>query len=384
MAAAKPPEKTGILLYAASPEAVRRLSTAVLSSGRYTPVDFDSHLDGGKPHDRPPVHAGLVDIGDGGLLDTPVMDRLLAALQGAPLVVVSTPLSPERTRQLLRLGVADWLLQPCSDAEIVASLGQTSGNAKSAFVASFVPASGGAGATTMTLLAAGILGRKSRTDRTAVVDLDFQSATCAAYLNAVNDFDIESLVANPDRLDGELVGRMQRARDPGIALYSFERPELYFSPLGAQFVLRLLDLTAAASSAVLVDLPNLRTPWFTDVVRHSDKVFIVCELNVPSLGRARRLLADIAAARGSNAGIEAIINKAEFKLFGNVIARGDVEKMLSGIPFRTVASDTETLGDAVNRGLLASEVAPRSRLVREAAAMFDTAFAHGGAANRSR
>src|SRR6185369_3398344 len=108
------------------------------------------------------------------------------------------------------------------------------------------------------------------------------------------------------------------------------------------------------------------TPWFGDVIRHSDKIYVVCELNVPSLGHARRLISEISIARGGSEGIEAIVNKAEFKLFGNVIARGDVEKMFSNVPFRTVALDEPTMADAVNRGLLASEVAPRSRMVREA------------------
>jgi pilus assembly protein CpaE len=368
----KLPEQARVLIHAATPEALRRLSTALASSGRYSPVELDAQTEDAKGRRAGAVVAGLADLGDGRVLDTPIAIRLQAALNGAPLIVVSAALSPERTRQLLRLGAADWLQQPYADADIVLALDQASGRGRSGFVTTFIPASGGAGATTMTLLAAAALGRRSKTERTAVVDLDFQSAACAAYLNARNDFDIEALVANPDRLDGELIELMKQAREPRLSLYSFDRPGLYFHPQGAPFVLRLLDLAAAANSTVLIDLPNLRTAWFEDVIRHSDRVIIVAELNVPSLGHARRLLGEIAAARNGNAGVEVIINKAEFKLFGNVIARGDVEKMLSGVPFRTVAFDPEAAADAVNRGLLVSEVAPRSRLVREAATAFES------------
>lgn len=370
----KLPDKTGVLLYAPSADAARRLSTTVLSSGRYTPVDFDSYRGGGR------LHAGLVDIADGALLDGPVIGRLQEALAGAPLVVVSAPLSPERTRQLLRLGAADWLQQPRGDVDILAALDQAAGSARSAFVATFVPASGGAGATTMALLAASAAARQSKSERTCIVDLDYQSASCAAYLNAVNQFDLDALVDNPDRLDTELLELMKQSREPRMSLYSFERPNLYFHPLGAKFVLRLLDLAAGSNGTVLVDLPNLRTPWFGDVVRHSDKVYIVCELNVPSLGHARRLLSEITAARGGAAGIEVIVNKAEFRLFGNIIARGDVAKMFGTVPFRTVAPDETTMADAVNRGLLASEVAPRSRVVKEASLIFEPALGRGSKA----
>jgi pilus assembly protein CpaE len=370
----KLPEKTGVLLYAPSADAARRLSTAVLSSGRYSPVDFDAYRGGGG------LHAGLVDIADGALLEGPMIGRLQDALKGAPLIVVSAQLSPERTRQLLRLGAADWLQQPYTDADLVAALGQAAGGGKSALVATFVPASGGAGATSMTLLAAGAAARQSKSGRTCIVDLDYQAASCAAYLNAASQFDLDALLENPDRLDTELLELMKQAREPRLAIYSFERPNLYFQPLGAKFVLRLLDLAAGANNTVLVDLPNLRTPWFGDVIRHSDKVYIVCELNVPSLGHARRLLSEVTAARGGSDGVEVIVNRAEFKLFGNVIARGDVEKMFGKVPFRTVAEDAATMADAINRGLLASEVAPRSRLVKDAAAIFGAALAPGSQA----
>jgi pilus assembly protein CpaE len=370
----KLPEKTGVLLYAPSADAARRLSTAVLSSGRYSPVDFDAYRGAGG------LHAGLVDIADGALLDGPMIGRLQDALKGAPLIVVSAQLSPERTRQLLRLGAADWLQQPYTDADLVAALGQAAGGSKSALVATFVPASGGAGATSMTLLAAGTAARQSKSGRTCIVDLDYQAASCAAYLNAASQFDLDALLENPDRLDTELLELMKQAREPRLAIYSFERPNLYFQPLGAKFVLRLLDLAAGANNTVLVDLPNLRTPWFGDVIRHSDKVYIVCELNVPSLGHARRLLSEVTAARGGSDGVEVIVNRAEFKLFGNVIALGDVEKMFGKVPFRTVAEDTATMADAINRGLLASEVAPRSRLVKDAAAIFAAALAQGSQA----
>jgi Flp pilus assembly CpaE family ATPase len=370
----KLPEKTGVLIYAASPDAARRLSTTVLASGRYTPADFDAYRGGGQ------LHAGIVDIGDGAVLDGPAIGPMQDALKGAPLIVVSAPLSPERTRQLLRLGAADWLQLPYTDADIIAALGQATGGTKSALVTTFVPASGGAGATSMTLLAAGAATRQSKSGRTCIVDLDYQAASCAAYLNATSQFDLDALLENPDRLDTELLELMKQARDPRISLYSFERPNLYFHPLAAKFVLRLLDLAAGSNSNVLVDLPNLRTPWFGDVIRHSDKVYIVCELNVPSLGHARRLLSEIVAVRGGSDGIEAIVNKAEFKLFGNVIARGDVEKMFGTVPFRTVAEDAATMADAINRGLLASEVAPRSRMVREAGAIFAAALGQGSQA----
>ena len=364
----KAPGPPRVLVFSTLPDARRRLDLAITSSGRFTPLEFDGARREGLGI-RP--YAGVVDVGDGSVLDSPQLGRIRETLNGAPLIVTSNALSPERTRQLLKLGAVDWLQEPFSDVDIVRALDLlASVGGKSAMVATFVPASGGAGATTLALLAADSIARRSKTGRASVIDLDFQSANCAAYLGATSEFDIDSFVDNPDRLDHELLDLMKKVHEPRISLYSFERPGLYFHPRAREFVLRFLDLAVTKTDAILIDLPNLRTPWFADVVRHSDVTFVVSELNVPSLGRTRRLLAEIADIRGGSAGVEVVMNKAEFKLFGNVIARKDVEKMLGSVPFHTVSADQQLANDAINRGLLLSEIGSRSKLVRDAQSLF--------------
>jgi pilus assembly protein CpaE len=379
MAAPKPKAAAGnnVLVLAVDPESRRRLGATVRSGGRFTAIEADANTV--PTIGAAQLHAVILDLGPGDLLDSPALGQLRDRMNDVPLIVVSEVLSADRARQLVKLRVFDWLQQPVVEADIINSLTQiASGAHPVSRVTTFVAASGGAGATTMALLAARHLGQKSRAGGTCVVDLDFQSANAAAYLNTPNEFDLDALIASPDRLDAELMELMKREPSPGVTLYSFERPNLYFDPRGREFVLRLLDLAAGGSREVIVDLPNLMTPWFEDVVRNSDQMFIVFELNVASLGHARRTALRLAELRGGSMHLSAIANKAEFKLFGNVIARKDVEKMLPNIPLHTVASDPMLLLDAVNRGLLPTDIAPRSRLVREATQVFASAFAEAG------
>ena len=367
--------RTAVLLSSASADVRTRLSAAISGTNRFAVVDLSVERSSATTE---PVQAGILDIGDGADLGSPAIALFRERLNGAPFIVLSQALSPETTRQLLRLGAADWLQAPFTDAEIIRTLDQISQarTGTPARVVTFIPAAGGAGATTMTLLAAGLHARSSKTSRISVVDLDFQSANCAAYLNSRNDFDIGSLVEAPERLDLELAGSMKREFGARSSLYSFERHTILAEPKAPQFVLRLLDVAAASSDTLFVDLPNLRTPWFLDVVKNSDLVFIVSYLNVPSLARARRLISEISEARGSSKGIEVIINRTEFKLFGNVISRKDVERGLNGTPFHTVADDPVIANEAINRGLLLTELAPRSKLVRDAGMHFSASINH--------
>lgn len=363
--------RAAVLLSSASPEMRSRLSAAIVGTNRFVSVDLSAGRDSSDP-----VQAGVLDIGDGAELDSAAIAQFRERLRGTPFLVLSQPLSPETTRQLLKLGAADWLQAPFTDAEIVRALDQIAQvrSSSSALVATFVPAAGGAGATTMALLAAGLRARSAKTSRISVVDLDFQSANCAVYLNSRNEFDISSLVENPERLDLELAASMKKDFGPRSSVYSFERPDILAAPNAPQFVLRLLDVAAASSDVLFIDLPNLRTQWFADVARHSDIVFVVSYLNVPSLTRARRLVAELTTARGHSDGIQVIINRTEFKLFGNVIARKDVERALAATPFHSLPDEPTVANEAINRGLQLMELAPRSRLVREAEALFNASI----------
>ena len=356
------PDAKGVLLFA-DPASRRQLAAAIAANGRFRVIEADSVSLQAIPK---PLHAVVIDLKDGSLLDSPLLGQLRDRLAGVPLILVSQVLGPERVRQVVKLGAADWLQQPVGDQELLTALGQIDvDGSKQARVLTVIPASGGAGATTMALLAARFLSQKSRLHRVALVDLDFASANCGAYLNSPNGFDLDSLVTAPERLDAELVDQMKASKS-GLSLYSFQRPNLYFEPRAREFVLRLLDQTANANNDVVVDLPNLRTPWFEDVVRHSDHVAIVFELNVPSLGHARKIAELVASVRGGDEGIVGIANRSQFKVFGNVISRADVKKFLGSVPFYTVSDDPVLLRDALNRGLLPAEIAPQAYVVRDA------------------
>lgn len=67
------------------------------------------------------------------------------------------------------------------------------------------------------------------------------------------------------------------SRPSGLTLYSFERPQLPFEPQGGDFVFRLLDLVAYRFDDIVIDLPNIETPWQNSVLSTSDEIFIVFE-----------------------------------------------------------------------------------------------------------
>jgi len=376
--AAPPPiaQRRGVAVFTADKELRSRLVAKLKSLGRYEVREDDPQAF--LAATRGAGQGGLVvfDVGDGTLLDDPRLYTLRERLSEHQLIVISSALSPERVRHVVRLQAADWLQTPFTDAEFEASLVQVEGSLAGlgSRVSTFIGATGGAGATTMSLMAAYLLARKSAAGETGLVDLDFQSASCGAYLNLGKELDLDALLAGPERLDTELLDLIKLDRPPGIALYSFERPGLYFAPNANRLVLRLLDQVALKYRDVVIDLPNLEVPWFDDVVSHSDNIFVVFETNVPSLRQARRLVTQIKEKHGAHLNVVPIANKTTFKLIGNTISRGDIAKMLGNVKFHTVSRDEELMTDALNRALIAPEISQRAKMVKEFSHIFQTVF----------
>jgi pilus assembly protein CpaE len=127
-----------------------------------------------------------------------------------------------------------------------------------------------------------------------------------------------------------------------------------------------------AHRQVVIDLPRLETPWFSEVVSGSDVVFVVFELNIPSLRQARQILKRVREARGGSENVLPIANKAKFKLLGNPISRKDVAKVFTNGAVFSVARDDALATDALNRAMLPPEISKRSKFVKEATHVFRT------------
>lgn len=368
------PVRPAVAVYSADPALRNVIAGQLTSLAAYqvTQADTETFLAGNPGRNAP--SAIILDVGDGAMLEDPRLGVARERWGTVPIVAISNSMPPERARQLVRLRAVDWLQQPIEARDLVGALTHAAGTGQSApsKVVTFVSASGGAGATTLALMAAQYLADKAEPGETCLVDLDFQQANAGAYLNLINEFDLSGVAAQPERLDSELLETVKLERNPKLAVYSFERPDLSFAASGRAFVLRLLDLAALAHRQTVIDLPRLETPWFPDVVRGSDIVFVVFELNIPSLRQARGVLQRVREARGNSDGVFPIASKNTFKLIGNPISRKDVAKIFTSGAVFSVARDDALAGDALNRGMLPSDIARHSRMVKEAEHVFST------------
>lgn len=369
-----PTRRKQIALYSGDPHFRREIATWLEALAIYDVqvVEPDAFLKGAAAGGRPSII--ILDIAEGEILESPGLMEARASWPQVPLIAISSELRPDQMRNLVRLNASDWLHKPLDGKELLnaVTFHDSGSQANKSRIVTFVGASGGAGATTLALAAAEYLAAKSpeRAASTCLVDLDFQSANCGAYLNLFNQFDLAGIVAQPDRLDVELMDVIKLSRPRGLTIYSFERPELPFEPHGSDFVFKLLDLAAYRFDDIVIDLPNLEAAWQKPVLSTSDEVFIVFELNLAALRQAKRLYSKIRELRGNGASITLVANKQKRKWFGNHFSRKDLEKVFKAPNIRSISFDRTLLTDSLNRAILPAEVDARARFNKEVKAMF--------------
>lgn len=369
-----PTKRKQVALFSSDPNFKREVATRLDALAIYDVrvSETSDFLKGPPAETRPGIV--ILDLGNGELLGRAGIVEARALWASVPLIAVSDELTSEQTRVLVRMNASDWLHKPLDGKELLnaVTFHDTGNQGTKSRIITFISASGGAGATTLALSAAEFLASKSaeRAASTCLVDLDFQSANCGAYLNLFNQFDLAGIIGQPERLDVELMDVIKLSRPSGLTLYAFERPQLPFEPHGSDFVFRLLDLVAYRFDDIVIDLPNLETPWHNSVLSTSDEIFIVFELNVASLRQGKRLYKKIRELRGNAVSITLVANKHKRKWFGNHFSRSELEKIFKAPHIKSVALDNALLTDALNRAIPPSEVDGRARFNKDLKRMF--------------
>jgi pilus assembly protein CpaE len=318
----------------------------------------------------------VLDAGDGALLETGMVQELRRKFASMPLIVVSEPLSDQRLRLLLKLNGSDWLKKPLERKSFIESvsghvqLGQSGGNQ----VHAVISAVGGAGGTSVAITLADALSRAKKKKKDAALsvalfDLDFSTGACGNYLNLLNDYDLQPVVASPTRVDLEFIDIVKRKHPRGFSLLSFRQPAVLLSPSGRELVLRMLDVVAFQNNHTVLDIPYYETSWRTALFSAVNSVHLVTELTIPGLKQAKDIYQNIKNLRGNDFPVEVIANKYRKRLFSLGLGKRETGKVFKQKRTRIIEDEWATISEAINRGVLPVEVNPRSKFVRQIEAL---------------
>lgn len=300
--------------------------------------------------------------------DAELLSNIRSVAPMVPMIVTSDLLSPDQTRRLFRYNVHDWLQKPIDGKDLMDSIlkgvrTQTGGSSNR--VHAVVSCVGGAGATTLALsmtdIAATTLYRKSSV---ALFDLDFSLGDCGYLVNMTNAYNLANVAATPRRVDAEFIQLIQQKHEHNFYLYSFKRPELNSEINGYELVLRMLDAVSMQHEQTFLDIPYYETDWKDDVLRAVNTCTLVSETNLPAIKHTLDMVERIKKLRGETFPVQVIFNKWESSLFNQRIGRKKLKELFGDVPFHFMPNARTQIGEAVDRGVLPSVVAKRSRLLK--------------------
>lgn len=320
----------------------------------------------GRPQDHMRDRLGpqdvlIVDVDLGNRQDMAALERMLLAETRPTVIVTSSGASIDAMRQLMRLGVADYLAQPITHDDVSAVIrsvkARTRGGAErpqhDCQVLSFVRRSGGMGATSLAIEAAFELARPRRgapKRRVCLVDLDFQDGAAWLHLDAEPLLDIAEIVRSPHRLDAELLAAMTVRHPAGFDLIAAPNGSMNPDAVPSDVVGHLMALVCETYDCVVIDLPLSWTRWFVEILGGSNEIFLTLQLTVVAVKQAHLFLDQIKETSAARTPISVVLNRYRRSLWRPGLKVREIEKALGRKVDYFVASDYRLFSEAANHG----------------------------------
>ena len=227
---------------------------------------------------------------------------------------------------------------------------------------------GGVGTTSLAIqMAYDIIkqgGRKAPS--VALVDLDFENGSCAAYLDVQPRLTHEDLNADPDRIDVPLTAAFLNRHKTGINVLATKNHLGGNDIVNPNTVLALLDTVCEMFDIIILDIPQIWRPWNHAAIGASDHFALLTELSIPGVHKARHKIESIEAIITHMPGpTEVIITKMERRRLKNEIRLQDALRILDRPLSGAICIDDDTTLSALNRGLPAGMIRPEGRYIKD-------------------
>lgn len=258
--------------------------------------------------------------------------------------------------EAMRAGIVEYVPRPAETAGIYEALGrimrkrgwaETVEERHNGKILAFFSPKGGAGSTSVATNVAIEIHRLTG-KKTLLVDLDLELGEIASLLGVQPRFHFVDLVRNFHRMDADLLASYIEGHESGVQVLSapFE-PEIG-EQVNAEEISRILKFLRSHYDYVLVDTSkSLAAPALT-TFREADKIFLVTNVDVPSLRNMKRCLPAMnEVISGDSDRLRIVVNRFNPK---SLVGLKDLEETLGLEVYATLNNDYKTVIEAISTG----------------------------------
>jgi pilus assembly protein CpaE len=301
-------------------------------------------------------HVVLLDMGEDPDRDIRTAAAIASGVHRTILMGLGPALDASRLLEAMRAGVVEYVPDPLEPGTVSDALervmrksgwgGSLQGRRNGKLLAFFSP-KGGSGSTTV-VTNVGIEMHRLTGKKVLLVDLDLELGEIASLLGVRPRFHFVDLVRNIHRMDEDLLSSYIEGHKSGVQVLSapFE-PEMG-EQVGGEDIARALDLLRSHYDYVLVDMSKSLGVPARAALHVADEIFLVSNLDVPSLRNLKRCLPMLNGVTGGDASrLRLVINRFNSK---GLIDLKDFEETLGLDVYWTLSNDFETVITAISAG----------------------------------
>ncbi len=273
-------------------------------------------------------------------------------------------------RELMRQGVAEYLVAPLHQLQVIETIANLYRDPKAepvGKVMAFVGAKGGVGSSTLAHNIAWQMSKRFGTD-TVITDLDLAFGTAGLNFNLDPSGGMMDALGQPDRVDSTFIDRLLTKLGDKLSLLSAPGGVDREFNIEAHAVETILNAVRASVPCVVVDVPNLWAPWIKHTLVHADQVIITATPELASLRNTKNLVDMLKLARPNDKPPRVVINQ-----FGvpkrPEIPPAEFGKALGIDIACVIPHDPHSFGLAQSNGQMLFEVAPKSKAVEAIAGL---------------
>ncbi len=294
------------------------------------------------------------------------LDRLAESCDaGTKVVVVGSTNDVLLYRELLKRGVAEYLIAPVSPMQVMESISNLYNDPNAdpvGHVFAFIGAKGGIGSSTVCHNVSWCMSELLKAS-VVIADLDLAFGTAGLDFNQDPVQGIAEALGSPERLDEVLLDRLLTKCSEHLSIFAAPGTLDRDYDLTADSCEIVLDVVRQNVPYVTVDLPHVWTSWSKRILVQADEIIVTATPDLASLRNTKNLVDLLKQVRQNDRLPHLVVNMQGVPKRPEIPIK-DFEAALDLKACAVIEFDAETFGQAANNGQMVEEMSAKAKAVQ--------------------
>ncbi len=294
------------------------------------------------------------------------LDRLAESCDaGTKVVVVGSTNDVLLYRELLKRGVAEYLIAPVSPMQVMESISNLYNDPNAdpvGHVFAFIGAKGGIGSSTVCHNVSWCMSELLKAS-VVIADLDLAFGTAGLDFNQDPVQGIAEALGSPERLDEVLLDRLLTKCSEHLSIFAAPGTLDRDYDLTADSCDIVLDVVRQNVPYVTVDLPHVWTSWSKRILVQADEIIVTATPDLASLRNTKNLVDLLKQVRQNDRPPHLVVNMQGVPKRPEIPIK-DFEAALDLKACAVIEFDAETFGQAANNGQMVEEMSAKAKSVQ--------------------